>query len=381
LLTRPVNASLIILVLLGLERMASARDQELTTAQALDRLEGAVQSVKSFDVKVDATMRWLIVTNTSVNKSERGREEVVVTSRRKIAPGESPQIHRARFRQVMQKGKGRIEFLGDTFGSDSSSLVYDREMQKHSRPKERSLMIQDLSLAPIRDGMDYRTAYLTWIGPRLLVDCLRGRKNVRLLHDNSELVLEGPPDPAADNFPTWGLKVTIDPGHGFMPSVVETLIPVQGKPMLAYRREVKRWKRVASGWVPTKVITTHYNPDPKNQETFGAVNDEVIMEVDEEQSNWNKEIPDNTFTLAIPAGTQVIDGRKGVMYTTGKPDPGKNLDDLASGAKNMIPLTPLQPAPRRWMAGWMALAGAGALVVLTAIVLFVRRLRRRKPGV
>ncbi len=118
-LTRPVNASLIILVLLGLERMASARDQELTTAQALDRLEGAVQSVKSFDVKVDATMRWLIVTNTSVNKSERGREEVVVTSRRKIAPGESPQIHRARFRQVMQKGKGRIEFLGDTFGSDS----------------------------------------------------------------------------------------------------------------------------------------------------------------------------------------------------------------------------------------------------------------------
>jgi len=69
------------------------------------------------------------------------------------------------------------------------------------------------------------------------------------------------------------------------------------------------------------------------------------------------------------------------MYTTGKPDPGKNLDDLASGAKNMIRLTPLQPAPRRWMTGWMALAGAGALVVLTAIVLFVRRLRRRKPGV
>src|SRR5579884_29536 len=168
---------LAILVILALHNIDHCMTQELTAQEALDMLEGSIQSIKSFDVTMMGTRQMYIITERST-KLTGGRKEFVISNRRTLAAGEQPKILRKLFHQVFQRGKGRIEFFnegGDNTGNNY--LVYDNETQKTWDPGQRIASISSSHLAPVMDGMDYRECYLTILGGAHLMKCLRQRKN------------------------------------------------------------------------------------------------------------------------------------------------------------------------------------------------------------
>ena len=82
------------------------------------------------------------------------------------------------------------------------------------------------------------------------------------------------------------------------------------------------------------------------------------------------------YPCLLEAGVRVFDEFRNVTYVTGKPDPGKNLDDLAATARGMIRLVdPHQQVRRPW--GWW-IAGGGVAALL-GMLLFFFHSRFRKP--
>jgi hypothetical protein len=359
--------------------MASCHCQETDVGRILDLLDGAIHSIKSFDIIANTTTRRFMVFETHERTNEKGQQEFVVTVRRKLLPGESPAVSLARWVQLYSYRKGRIDFLEVGSHALSAKLIYDGEVQKYWVPNSRTLSISARGLGPVPDGMDYRSYWLTWFGDAGLESCLRERKTV--ISPGSEIILEAATDSNLNVFfNDWLLRVTVDPQHGFMPSVVETWMPVEGKPTLGLRRKVNRWKSIGGIWVPVHMTTTQYDYDPKYKETFGEVLAETDLEVDEARSSWNKPIPEDAFKTPLPAGTEVTDMRRGIRYTTGKPDTGENLDDLAANAKDMVTLRFLSVDPPWWTPTRIVVAAATVFGACAAIVLFILRRSRRAVG-
>jgi hypothetical protein len=128
--------------------------------------------------------------------------------------------------------------------------------------------------------------------------------------------------------------------------------------------------------VPVSAITYFFDSD-LNLATFGEVANELTLVVDVSRSSWNKEIPESTFNLPLPAGVKVTDSLREVQFVTGKPDTGENLDELAANARNLVPY-PVQKAPpveshSPWM--WI-IGGVTILVCAFALWLSVRYLRK-----
>jgi len=356
---------------------------ELTAKQAVDLLENAIQSIKSFDVKIETITRRFILVDGETRISPQGKKEFNIKSRTKIPDGEMPPATSERFGQLFQGGKGRIDDFGDKGEVLPKSSVYTPSYFKTWNPMRHEASIQNPVLAQTQDGKDYRTSFATVIGSVNLIKCLRERTNVKLAGQNGEVTIEAPPEPGRNiDFPNWGLRVTVDPSHGFMPIVIETLHFVEDRLVLMHRREVKHWKNVAGVWVPTRVLTTHFDTNPRNKDTFGHRFSDVTLIVDEDQSSWNKEILENRFLILLPAATRVVDAQRSVMYVTEKDEVGDIVPDLAH-AKEVIPLNShplvsssgsvLSPLAR----AAFVIAGGSFLIVISLLVWLRNRSKAR----
>lgn len=354
------------------------RGQDVDETLAL--LDGSLQAIKSFDVKIDVTVQFLMVTKGSEQMVD-GRPKYVVTSQRKLLPGETPDTIKIRNRQVLQRGKGRMEFFDDLKEQPNRFSVYDDEVEKAWTPAERTASISRPAVPGAGDGMDYRESYLTVLGAVHWLKCFHQRKKTvrvkRGFPDDSLVIVEAPPADrkAKVDLSDWGLRLTIDTRHGFMPSIMETFKVVDGKISPYTRRTVTSWKSVGDVWVPTQLVSQHFDQDPQWKETFGKVNNEAKMVVDLSRSSWNQEIADEVFELPLPKGTTVIDFLRNVRYMTGAADPGKNLDDLAAHALDVVPINTWQQKPGN---PWLLWSGIGGSLLLLAGLGYVFVLRRQK---
>jgi hypothetical protein len=362
-----------------------ARAGNLTVSDTLDLFGGALGSIRSFDVMVSATSRRLIVTEGREDvDSKRQKKKFVIINRRELRAGELPQTSHEYFHQVFQRGKGRIEYLDGPKGKAVRYLVYDEETAKSWVPAQRAAAIDRPPAAPVMGGMDYRECYRNVVWSAALMKCLRERTNVKLIPpvpDSPFVILETDPLPQANiDLPTFGFRIAIDPRRNFMPAVVEIFRPIAGKPFMMTRREVVDWKDLGGGlWVPTKVVSRHFDSDPDWKETFGHVHSEVVMQIDLTRSSWNKNIPEEVFTLPLPVGAVVTDFRRKVQYVTGKPDAGKNLEELAAHARDMVPIR-LDPPAEKSSPRPVIIAGSAAAFTLIVVVAVGWRLRRRIRG-
>lgn len=192
-------------------------------------------------------------------------------------------------------------------------------------------------------------------------------------------------DPVPKNkidLPDFGFRVTIDSSHGFMPVVLEIIKEVDGKPFTMTKRRITAWKDLGSGiWAPTRMVSQHFDLDPQWPNTFGKVHDEVVLQVDLKRSSWNQEIPEDLFDLPLPAGAIVTDFRREVKYVTGEADPGKNLDDLAASARDLVPIhTGIEPPNNRWTKPAL-IAGSVLLLAVVGLAIFFRRRWKRTRGI
>ncbi len=346
--------------------------------RVLAMLEASLESIRSFDVRLDVTQRWCVEDQWS----GKGREATLV--RRVKRP--SPYVKQYAFRQVFQTGKGRIEYLDLGSGNPNRYTVYDGEVERTLNPAKGTGLIRPPFVRLTGEGMDYLTAWRNVYQRLSVVRCFRERKNVVLAApgpDSREMILEaGPVIDTADDiaYPSEGFRVALDSGRGLMPSRIERFEDVQGKLCMATRRTVTEWKDLGEGiWVPITVVTEIFDLLP-DKGTFGEVYSEVTMKVDLNRSVWNTDIPADTFELQIPAGIRMTDQFRQVQYVTGKADPGKNLADLAANARKQVSIpTGRPPIPPRRPSYWLTV-GLPSLVVV-GISLALVYLRRRKVRV
>jgi hypothetical protein len=342
--------------------------------RGLQLLEAALGSIRSFDVRLEVSQSFFIKNEWS----GLGREATLVRRVKQSAPT----IKRYAFRQVFQKGKGRIEFLDLQSGNTTGCIVCDGEVEKTWNPAQAAGSIRSPARSPTDEGMDYLTAWYNVYERLSVLKCFRERENVVELEagpDSSDVILETGPVAPVNNiaFPRDGFRVILDARHGLMPRQIERLEDVQGKLCVATRKTVTEWKALGGGgWAPTTVVTQCFDRIP-DKGTFGEVNDEVVLKVDVARSRWNTDIPADTFDLALPAGARITDQLRNVQYVTGKADTGKNLDDLAMNARNLVPTTTGRPPmPPQRTSYWLTI---GLPVFLAAdIVLLLVYLRRRK---
>lgn len=224
---------------------------------------------------------------------------------------------------------------------------------------------------------------MTIVGHTPYLKALRDRGNTRVEHEGEGNLVILHSDPVTKPkrsiaFPNWGLRVTLDPQHGFMPVVLEKLQTVDGKLMTSTRRTVTNWKDLGGGvWAPTRVVSQHFDLNPRFPETFGQIHGELVMEVDLNRSSWNQDIPKETFELPLPKGTTVIDHLRNVRFVTGEDDPGKNLDALAAHAKDTVPInTHLRPPSSNPWLLWALIGGSILLLALIGFLVVVRRRRK-----
>jgi hypothetical protein len=359
--------------------LSGAAAQELTVPHALDMLDGSTQAIKSFDVRAERTMRYLIKYET---KGEGKR--LTVTSGRKLGAGEEPIVQRQYSRQRYDRGKGRFEFLDGPGGTPVNVIVYDPEVEKTWNADSAAGIIRPPSVIVGGDGGEYLEACRGLYGRVPLLRCLRQRKHVTIRSagpGGAHVVLEAQPEPTniAIDFPTWGVRVTLDASRGFIPLIVERFEIIDNKPVTTARRTVTEVKDLGRGlWAPLRVVTQHFDIAPQRP-TFGEVSSEVELVVDPGTSSWNTPIAEAAFQLAYPVGANITDMFRDVTYVTGKPDTGKNLKDLAAHAVNTVPMskeTPTEDLTPKSYYGWWA-GGAGLLAVAVLGAIFY--VRWRKP--
>lgn len=358
-----------------------AQSADLAPDQALKLLEGAIDSIRSFDVEVTATTRLLAVTEFKEGTDKRKKPEMI--GKRMLRPGEVPHTSQEWFHQVYQRGKGRVDYLNGLNGKVVRQMVYDPEVEKSWDPKNRSAVIDRPHLTVVMDGMDYRECFRNLVGGASLLDCLRQRKNARIsvpTTGSSLLVIESDPVSGRGiDMPQFGFKITVDAAKGFMPTKIEMTMPADGKQVLYTRRTITAWKDLGGGlWVPVKMMSEHFSANPKWKDTFGRVTGETVMVVDVARSSWNQDIPKEAFELPIPAGVEVVDFRRQVKYVTGSADPGKNIESLASDARDMEPITTGFPASGPSLLQKSIIVGTVILGCIAVIVVSFLWLRKRK---
>jgi hypothetical protein len=160
--------------------------------------------------------------------------------------------------------------------------------------------------------------------------------------------IESAPDLNSDYFGPWGFRISIDPRRGFMPAVVEIFQNASDGYATRSRMTVNAWTEINKGlYVPTRVTTDEFADDPVTGQKYGSLAAQISIEVDLKRSTWNRLIPEETFSLPLPAGTAVADSLRGVRYVAGKSEPGANLTDLAASARGIVPVSSASPLANR----------------------------------
>jgi hypothetical protein len=350
--------------------------EEMKVERALELLEGATQSITSFDLAIrvtkTSTLKWTIVTDEKTGE----KQEVC----RKLQANESPKTIQRYFRQVFQGGKGRIESLDRPMGKISGPvMVYDGETERVLDLRDNTGSIRSPNPEIVGQGEDYRSCFRSVAGRIGLLKFLRQRKDLTLKRDEMDqklFVMETRPHPMTDiDWPTSGFRLTIDPQKGFYPIVFEKWKEQAGKYFLFRRTSVNGWKRLNDGvWAPTHATTYLFVPPPNPM--WGELAMEIDLKVDEAHSSWNTAIPEERFRLPFPTGMKVYDHLRSTAYVTGKPDAGENLQDLATNARKVVRLPPERPIVTvAWYLPWLygIAGGVFGLLVLKGVMLYLRK--------
>jgi hypothetical protein len=369
---RGLIATCLIMTSLGCSQAAGGQDLP-KVSNFLDSLETAIKSITSFDVYVQDTTEYYF----STEKDESGRQARAVTLH------SPPIIERTKSRQMFAyNGWRRIEGRDSDTGKDGGVIVgADNEVERIHFPLRSEGAVRAAGGPSMSDGSDYFETFRTVTTSIPILVVFREReKEARIRREPSgRVVLEvDPTDVRGMTYGGWGFRVYADPAVNLLPAVIEKYWIIKGKQVLLSRRTILERKQIAPGVaVPVKSVTHYFEPE-KDSGKFGEVWKKVDLVVDVARSRWNHPIPQEAFRVPFPAGTRVIDEIRDVAFVTGKPDPGRNLADLAANARGLIrnvQYRPLPPPSYAWV--WWAAAGSAAALALTGFALYRRRAGRR----
>src|SRR5262249_51327204 len=136
-------------------------------------------------------------------------------------------------------------------------------------------------------------------------------------------------------FGGWGLRVYADTLTNLMPGVIEIYDIRRGEPVLLARMTVQKRKGIAKGLLgPVKGVMEFFGG--KEHGKVQQVTNAKTLTVDLSRSKWNQPLSEDQFRVAFPAGVKVIDEIHEIAFVTGKNDPGRNLNDLAANARDII---------------------------------------------
>ncbi len=178
----------------------------------------------------------------------------------------------------------------------------------------------------------------------------------------------------------YGWRLWFDLKHGFLPKRIDRYR--ESRSVLFDRADVLEFYQLTSGtWVPTSVRISFYVMD-KNAPLFGKVAIVADLKVDVANSHWNGALTDDTFSLSLPAGTKVIDKLRNIEYVTGAADPGKHIDELVKGAKEMAPIHSVVEVRQStaWTWNLPLLVGLNVAVVALVIAILLAKRRHRSDA-
>lgn len=369
-----VHCLALYVTILGANAKANEHSKE-ETAQYIAALESAIGAVPTFDVTFDGT-RTFLMSWTPIEKN--GQVTGFLAS-----PRSEPKVERFRSRQVFSAGKRRLEKLDLASNRAVQIIAANDEVERVWHAPGFEAIIRQPGASSNDHGADYQETFRSLFGPLGVVFMLRERgSDVRSYFspkDGRYVVFEIDPTRKIVTFGKWGYRVFADTSCNMLPGIIETFINVDDERVVINRKTILERKEVMPGVkVPVRALWENFNGS-KGSQHFRARESAVEITVDQSRSRWNTPINDDEFTVAIPKGAKVIDEIRNTAFVTGKPDPGKNLDDLAAHARQVVTgIRPERPKPSRaWI--WWAAGGVVAIVTLAGVLYFRRHRAKVAP--
>lgn len=193
-------------------------------AVAIKLFSDASQAIRSFDVHCNATERFFFK-NEYEGGSVRSRK-LVLARRIKL---ETPTVRQISYRQVFQKGQGRIEIQSEAEEKPNTIIVYNGEVEKTFEPQQFTGNIRPPAPYVVDQGSDYLESYRNVFGRETILEILRQRHNCKRLTvtevDTSLLVLHAdlcPLGGKSADLAQWGFKIGLDTRRGLLPAWIET---------------------------------------------------------------------------------------------------------------------------------------------------------------
>jgi hypothetical protein len=349
---------------------AQERQDVLDTGQLLNALEAAIGTVRSFEVHVHVRGEGYFADNIV---TENGKP-VIENGKPKLESSVSSKTTMAHSRQLFSRGWRKIVKLNPQSGEPSEILGSDNELERIHFLSSNRGSIRRAGGRGIGWGQDYQETFRTLCDGVPIILVFRERiKNVRVSREGPYVVFEV--DPKGITYAGWGFRVYADPRVNFLPAKTEAFQDRDGERQLMARMTVMERKKVGTVEVPVRAVTEFFSCN-KESPKYQHVHSKYELKVNVAESRWNEAIAEETFRVPFPAGIYVIDEIRDVAFVVGKPDPGKNLEELARNskilAKNIRPVFP--PPTRNW--AWWIVGGTSAGVVLLALVAFLIYRRR-----
>lgn len=337
----------------------------------VDAIEASANSITSFDIYA-TVVRTVIVRYSAVEENgRRGREVGTLLGK--------PSTSKMLTRQVYSTGRRRIEQLNPQTNAVSMVVASDGQVERVWHPTRLEAMIRRPGRPVFNGGFDYQESYRSFTGPISIPLIFREReKNIRVRKSEGNgryHVIEADPAPGHGfTMGNRGLRLFADSLENLLPATIETYRVVNGEPVVVTRKKVMERKKIADGInAPTRVLTEYYSP-AKDDQYYKQLIAMAELKVDLSRSRWNVPIDNSAFTIPIPAGAKVVDTIRNITFVTGKPDPGKALDDLATGARGLITNTRQPPMPAPWAWYWWVIGLVAAAGVIVVTYLCSRRL-------
>lgn len=333
--------------------------------KSINILEASSNSIKSYEVY--STVKTIIYFKTEPSTKKR-------------VALEEPVVKEIYSRQLFQSGRHRVEIFDRPGGPLRKVTAGGLETDLLWLPKTFEAVINLPLPNVIENGADYRELYRNLVGTISMVQILRERKNLVVHREgdrNRFLVVETDPMPKEKDihYSKWGFRVRADAALNMLPATLEIYEMIDGERFVTRRLTVTEHKQIAEGiYAPVKAVAELFDPN-KTMGAFGTLANKQEITIDPNRSRWNIPIKDEALLIPLPAGAKVLDTIKNISYVIGKPDPGKNLDDLAAKAGHITPIYPARPAkPKNWTP-WI-IAGCVATAMVAGLSFFFFRRKR-----
>lgn len=360
---------------------AQPKPPDARLGAALAAWEQSAAALQSYDLvlRMEATD---MTAHPKVDLREAKSHEELRAEPILLPAGIEPTVITESVRQVVSaQGKRRYDDLDPNGGGLTHAKVFDGEIVRWFSRKQGTGGVS--AAGPDQRGFapyykDYGALYRDLPMGGAIIPLLRSRQGTRIVEgqgaERNYVVIESPPE-GKDNYPKLELRIALDPNHGMMPAEIDSRFR-SSKQSPLWRITIERFDEVEPGvWAPVRA-TYRWGPP-------GKVFSIIKLVVDMGQSRWNKPVSEDLFTLAFPVGTTVKDDVRSLVYATGKPDTGKNVDELLDGARQVIRLPVAAPPKVKVNAQGLTriilvAANVALIAVLVAIFSFRRWRRLRK---